>query len=130
MKAVEIKLNERGYYLAFNGEAMFKIQEDFGGSENLIDILKQNTRESFVTLCEVVAFLAEQGELVRRYMGYDPNETLKSETIKNSVQPSDIFGLKLAVARAIALGYGREIDPSSKDEIDLGLNELKQKKTP
>ena len=40
MKAVKIDLAGRTRYLAFTVEAMFQIQEVFGGSGELIDALK------------------------------------------------------------------------------------------
>ena len=129
MKVVKIALAGRTRYLAFTGEAMFQIQEIFGGSGELIDAIKDNTREGFSIACTAAAILAEQGELVRRHFGYDPEPILDAETIAATAAPSEIVALKLSIPAAISLGYGREVEPEN-DEVDLGLAELNaQKKT-
>ena len=129
MKAVKIDLAGRTRYLAFTVEAMFQIQEVFGGAGDLIDALKDNTRDGFSTACEAAAILAQQGELVRRHFGYDPEPILDAGTIAATMAPSEIAALKVAIPAALTLGYGREIE-SDEDEVDLGLAELNtQKKT-
>ena len=42
--------------------------------------------------------------------------------------PLELIAMKAALPRAIELGYGREVREED-DEIDLGLAELRQKKT-
>ena len=129
MKAVEINLAGRTRYLVFTVEAMFQIQEIFGGPGELIDAVKDNTREGFSAACKAAAILAEQGELVRRGLGYDPEPITDAETIAATMTPSEIAPLKMAIPSALALGYNREIEPDD-DEVDLGLVELnEQKKT-
>lgn len=129
MKAVKITLAGRECYLAFTGEAMFQIEEMFGGATELLEAVKGNTRDAFSAACEAVAVLAEQGELARRYLGYDKAPILDAETIRATTAPSGIAELKLAIPAAIELGYGREVKEES-DEVDLGLAELNaQKKT-
>lgn len=129
MKAVKITLAGRERYLAFTGEAMFQIQEKFGGAPGLLDTMKGNTREAFAAACEAAAILAEQGELARRHLGYDKAPIIDADTIAATTAPSGIAALKLAIPAAIELGYGREV-VEENDEIDLGLAELnEQKKT-
>lgn len=129
MKAVKIDLAGRTRYLAFTGEAMFQIRDRFGGTSQLLEDMGADTREGFSIACEVAALLAEQGELVRRNFGYDPEPILDAETIAATIAPSEIVALKLAIPAAISLGYGREIEGDA-DEVDLGLAELDtQKKT-
>ena len=129
MKAVKISLAGRTRYLAFTVEAMFQIQETFGGPGELIEAVRDNTREGFSAACKAAAILAEQGELVRRGLGYDPEPMTDADTIAATMAPSEIAVLKLAIPAALSLGYGREIEPDS-DEVDLGLAELnEQKKT-
>lgn len=129
MKAVKIDLAGRTRHLAFTVEAMFQIQEIFGGPGELIDAIRENTRESFEAACKAAAILVEQGELVRRGLGYDPEPITDAGTIASTMAPSEIVALKMAIPAAISLGYGREVEPEN-DEVDLGLAELNsQKKT-
>lgn len=129
MKAVKINLAGREQYLAFTGEAMFQIQEKFGGTSELIEKMKGGTREAFSAAYDAAAILAEQGELARRHLGYDKAPMITAEQIAATTTPGDIIKITLAVSSAIALGYGREIQEEN-DEIDLGLAELNaQKKT-
>lgn len=108
---------------------MFQMRDKFGGTSQLLDNMKADTREGFSIACEAAALLAEQGELVRRNFGYDPEPILDASTIAATAAPSEIVALKLAIPAAISLGYGREVEPEN-DEVDLGLAELNtQKKT-
>ena len=117
MKAAKIELAGRERYLCFTVEAMFQIEERFGGAQG------------FEAACGAAAILAEQGELCRRSMGYEPEPLCSAEDIAATMAPTDLARLKLAVVSAITLGYGREINPEN-DEVDLGLSELnEQKKT-
>lgn len=129
MKAVKVSLAGRERYLAFTVEAMFQIEEQFGGSGELLEALKDGGREGFSAACRAAAILAEQGELVRRSLGYDPQPMTDADTIAAGMAPSEIARLKLDIMAAVSLGYGREVEPD-QDEIDLGLAELnEQKKT-
>ena len=129
MKAVKLTLAGRERYLVFTVEAMFQMEELFGGTAELIDAVMTNSREGFQAACQAAAILAEQGELARRHMGYDPAPVLSADDIYATAAPSSLPGLKMAVTSAITLGFGREIVPED-DEVDLGLAELnEQKKT-
>lgn len=129
MRAVKIDLAGRTRYLAFTVEAMFQIQEVFGGPGELLDAIRENTREGFEAACKAAAILAEQGELARRHFGYDPEPITDAGTIAATTAPSEIAALKLSIPAAVSLGYGREVE-SGDSEIDLGLAELnEQKKT-
>lgn len=129
MKVVKITLAGRERHLAFTVEAMFQIEEAFGGTTELNDILMRNDRESFAAACKAAAILAEQGELARRHMGYEPSPMLLAEDIATTTDPMGLPALKSSIISAITLGYGREIVPEN-DEVDLGLAELnEQKKT-
>ena len=113
MKAVKINLAGRVRYLAFTGEAMFQMRDKFGGTSKLLEDMKADTREGFSIACEAAALLAEQGELVRRNFGYDPEPILDAATIAATAAPSEIVSLKLAIPAAISLGYGREHAPAN-----------------
>lgn len=129
MKAIKINLAGRDRYLAFTGEAMFKINEEFGSVSELLEKSKPNDRDGLAVTIRAAVILAESGELARRYMGYDPEPMLDGEALCATLTPAEIAPLKLAIPAAITLGYGREV-PDEADVIDLGLQELNaQKKT-
>lgn len=129
MRVVKTRLASREQYLAFTVEAMFQIEEKFGGSGELLEAMKDSGREGFSAACRAAAILAEQGELARRSLGYGPQPLVEAEAIAASMTPSEIAGLKLDIMAAVSLGYGREVE-AEQDEIDLGLAELnEQKKT-
>lgn len=127
MKAVKINLAGRERHLCFTVEAMFQIEERFGGAQELTDTMEANSRIGFEVVCGAAAILAEQGELCRRSMGYEPEPLCSAEDIAVTMVPTDLARLKLAVVSAITLGYGREIKPEN-DEVDLGLSELNEQK--
>lgn len=129
MKAVKIVLADRERYLAFTVEAMFLLEERFGGTQEMLEAVSANNREGFLAACQAASVLAEQGELARRHMGYDSAPMPSAEEIAATTAPSGIAALKMAVTSAVSLGFGREIDPDN-DEVDMGLVELnEQKKT-
>lgn len=129
MKAVKFHLAGRERYLTFTVEAMFQVEEQFGGPSELLDAMQNNGREGFSAACRAAAILAEQGELARRSLGYDPGPMPDEAAIAASIQPGEIAALKLAIPAAMSLGFGREVEPEN-DEVDLGLAELNaQKKT-
>ena len=66
MKAVKINLAGRERHLCFTVEAMFQIEERFGGAQELTDTMEANSRIGFEAVCGAAAILAEQGELCRR----------------------------------------------------------------
>lgn len=129
MRAVKINLAGQDRYLAFTVEAMFQIDEQFGGAQKLIDAVVDGGRAGFDVTCQAAAILAEQGELGRRALGYDPGPMVDAKSIASSLMPGDLAALKLAIPSALSLGFGRDVRPDN-DEIDLGLAELNtQKKT-
>ena len=127
MKAIKITLAGREQYLAFTGEAMFQIQEQFGTAPELLDVVSKNTREGLDVTCKAAAILAEQGELARRHLGYDKSTIVDADAIRATILPSEIAALKLAIPAAMELGYGREVKEEN-DEVDLGLAELNAQK--
>ena len=59
MKAVRLALAGRERYLAFTVEAMFQLEERFGGTRELIDTMSANTRDGFAAACKAAAILAD-----------------------------------------------------------------------
>lgn len=129
MKAVKLDLAGRTQHLAFTVEAMFQLEEQFGGIQQMVEAVQDSGREGIAAACRVAAILAEQGELGRRSLGYDPEPIVSADEILASMMPSDMIALKLAIPAAISQGYGREV-VLDDDEIDVGLAKLRaQKKT-
>lgn len=129
MKAVKLKLAGRERYLAYTVEAMFQVDEQFGGAEKLLGAVMEPGRAGCAAVCRAAAILAEQGELGRRSLGYDPAPMPDADAIAAGMTPGELASLKRAIPAAMTLGFGREVEPEN-DEIDLGLAELNaQKKT-
>lgn len=129
MKAVKLDMAGRTQHLIFTVEAMFQVQEQFGSPTELLEAMQDSGRDGFSAACKAAAILAEQGELARRSLGYDPGPIADETAIAASLMPVDVAALKLAIPAAISLGFGREVEPEN-GEIDLGLAELNaQKKT-
>lgn len=129
MKTAKVTLADATYYLAFDGEAMFTLRDEYGGTQLALEAIEQDTRESFAATCAIAAVLAERGELLRRRLGYDPGAIPEKDDFLLMVRPFEIVTLKRAIMTAIELGYGREVTSPADDEIDEGLAELNQKKT-
>ncbi len=128
MKAVKLILGGKTNYLAYNGDAMFDIQDMFGSAEELLEVIAPNTKAAFADLCKAVAVLAEQGELARRDLGHDPGRIYTAEEVQRFAMPEDIINMKKAIPQAITLGFGREVEEEN-NEVDLTLVEIGQKKT-
>lgn len=128
MKAAKITVGEDSYFLVLDGEAMFQIRDDFGGTKLLLEAVEPDTREAFEATCAAAALLAERGELIRRRLGYEPGKIPERDDFLLLVRPFEVVDLKNAVIRAITLGYGREVEAEDGGEYDEGLEELNQKK--
>lgn len=129
MKAAKINISGEEYYLVLDGEAMFTIRDEFGGTKLLLESIEADTREAFENTCAAAAIMAERGELIRRRLGYDAGEIPERDDFLLLVRPYEIVDLKNAVIKAITLGYGREVKADAGGEYDEGLEELNQKKT-
>lgn len=124
MRTTEVELFGAKYALCLNAAAMFEIEDQIG--TDAIEKAGKTSSEGLDALSMMAAIMMEQGELVRRYMGYDPGKILSATAIRLMLTPADVLVLREKVIRAYLRGFGREIDQD--DEIDLGLTEL-QKKT-
>lgn len=126
MKTVEICAGGGVCRLLFNGYAMCAINELCGGAAQLFEQIQGTGEKELGLLCRAFAVMAEQGELCRRSMGYDPEELITAEQLLPRIMPGDIPVMRRAVYAAIMLGYGREVE--SNDDVDLVLQELQLKK--
>lgn len=123
---IKVRAAKKDLYLLYNGAALFELQETHGDPQALIDALNDRSKKGFEALCHIVAVLAEQGELMRRYIGHTPTEIPKESDLAVAITPLDILALVPAASSAIIKGLSRE--ETEGEEIDLGLAEL-QKKT-
>lgn len=129
MKAIKLDIAGRELCLAFTGEAMFRIAEEFGGTTELLEKIRPSNRDGLATAIRAAVILAESGELARRYIGYDPGPMIEEKALAAVIAPAEIVRLKLAIPAAITLGFGREVTDEN-EVVDLGLQEINaQKKT-
>ena len=126
MRTVGIKGELR--WLNYSMDVMFDMQDKFGNIQKALDIIDQRDREAFEAVRWFLVRMANDGELCRREFGYDPLPMLEEKDITPQMRPLDYALLVEAVVDAIQLGYKREID-NQNEEIDLGLEELRAKKT-
>lgn len=125
MKTVKTVIGDKDFYLLYNAEAFFTLGDEFG-DENIFDALAKTNRDGFAKTIKIAAVLAEQGELARRYYGYDKSEIPTEDYIKFSTSVLDIPELKRDIQDAIILGLKQEIENPQK-EVDLVLQELEKK---
>lgn len=125
MKAIKINLAGKDYYLLLNGAARYNLA-DLCGDKSITELIQPDTKESFDYLCKAIEILAEQGELARRYAGYDKSTCPTYDELHIIITPYEQLTLRLDVTNAVFLGYGREIKDDEK-EVDLVLQELEKK---
>ena len=127
MKVTKLDFLGHTYHLFYNSEAMLTLQEKFGQGAELVNAINPTTKDGKRILCEAVMVMAEQGELARRYYGYDHSEIPTVEQFQLFSTPRNVFELFGAAVRAITAGYGHEIEADDGQEIDLVLQELEKK---
>lgn len=129
MKTLEYRLGGEIYHLCLNGAALFDSYDKFGEEGSLIDHIQGRGKPAFDATCWLLAKLAEQGELVRRYQGHAKQPIPTQERFAALLRPRDVPAAKAAIIQAAALGFAREED-GGEDEVDLGLAELEKKTAP
>lgn len=132
MRTTKFTLQGKTYYLCLNAAALFAIYDRFPEAESAVDPLSATGKRGFETVCAYLAILATNGELVRRFEGYDKGEMPTEGYFRAMLSPLDDLAARAAIRRAIALGFGREVaDEENQHEdgaVDLGLQELNAKK--
>ena len=126
MKTLSYELNGHTFYLCLNGQALFDAYDKFGYEEFLTKHIEGKDKQSFENTCWLLAKLAEQGELVRRWQGLDRGPIAPPEYFKAHLKPLDVAGAKDAIREAVALGFSRE-EEHERRVRDLGLEELQKK---
>lgn len=134
MKTTEFTLHGKTYHLCLNAAALFAIYDRFPEAEGVLDPLSAPGKMGFEATCTYLTILATHGELVRRFEGYDKGSVPNEGYFREMMTPVDAARALVAIRRAVALGFGREVpDEEEKHEdgaVDLGLQELESKKVP
>lgn len=134
MKTTEFTLQGKTYHLCLNAAALFAIYDRFPEAESAAEPLSATGKRGFEAVCAYLAILGTQGELVRRFEGYDKGEMPTEGYFRIMLSPSDEVAARIALHRAIDIGFGREVkDTENQHEdgaVDLGLQELNSKKAP
>lgn len=126
MKGYKYEFDGREYLLCYTGEAMFDINKIIG-EEETTEALIPESKEGFQRLCKAAAIMSEQGELARRYLGYETSEMMDEDQIRLLLPPTERVKLYNAVMAAIVLGCDREIKEKSK-EVNLTRQKMLKKK--
>ena len=114
-------------HLLLNGAALFDIFDRFGANAEIPELIAGSSRKSLENTCWILAKLAEQGELARRFLGFERETPPMEQELLTLMTPMEIPLARLAITRAVRLGFDmRHQDP--EEYVDLGLREL-QKKT-
>ena len=127
MKTVEFEWNGQACCLCMNAAALFDIYDKFGSDKDVLDNIRGSDRQSLNNLCWILWKLMEQGELVRRFQGHERQRIPAEMEIRTLLGPGEYPAARLAVARAVALGFAREVEDSEPRRIDKGLLELEKK---
>ena len=127
MQTTDICLGDKTLHLCFNGAAMFDLWDIFGQDKPLLEHIEPTTKKAFTATCVMLYKLAEQGELVRRYLGHTPQEVPTIKELAALLCPADVLAAKDAIARTISAGIKMEAQIRRSD-VDLGLQELERTK--
>lgn len=129
MKTTTLTIGGREYHLCCNGAAYYDLRERFAveTGESVLDPIRQEGKPGFTALCAYLWKLGEQGELVRRYQGYDRAAMVSEAEWRTTLLPGDIPAAKAAVAAAVMEGLHASTAPGEDERVDLGLAELEKK---
>lgn len=115
----------RERWLCYTADAYFEIQELCGG--RITDAIGGADRSSYDTAVRCLVVLAREGELCRRYMGYEAEDMLTEDEARRYLLPNDMVDVKKAVFEAISAGLGTEAAPEKEGPVDVGLAEYEKK---
>lgn len=120
------KLGGSEYWLVYTADAYFDINDAYG--TDFLEKLRAGTRQAYETAVGCLVILAREGELCRRYMGYDAAPMLTEETVRRCALPDAVVPIKIAVNRAVNAGLRIENAKDTSDEpVDVGLLEYEKK---
>lgn len=121
-------INGKERPLNYSIEVMFNMADKFGSIREALELIDKPTLSAFEAVRWFAVQMANDAELCRRQEGYDAQEMVREEDISPRIRPVDYEALRGAVIDAITLGYKREIPKDENEEIDVGLEELREKK--
>lgn len=124
MKFTKWTFDGKDYYLSYNVMAVHQIYDL--GIEDLSAAISDRGAKSFEQVCRAAEIMIQQGELIRRYLGYDPGNVVAAENLMLMLTTGEDLSLRGAMMGAVLDGLKSETD--ERHEVDLGLLEL-QKKT-
>lgn len=118
------------YWLVYTADAYFELNERYG--TDFFGKIRPVGREAYDIAVGCLCVLAREGELCRRYMGYDPLPMLDEETIRRTVLADGVVQLKNTVMDAILAGLHIEVEEKQenggkKEPVDIGLLEFEKK---
>lgn len=105
MKTLPYELNGHTFYLCLNGQALFDAYDKFGYEGFLTKHIEGKDKQSFENTCWLLAKLAEQGELVRRWQGLERGPIVPVEYFRAHLRPLDVAGAKDAMAKRSFASY-------------------------
>lgn len=126
-RCVEYNFLSRTYRLMYNGAAMFALRDKYPDMDKAVEEMLSNTPSGADCLYDVWLILAENGEAVKRWLGYEAIELPRKDELATLTTVDDLGRMRDAVVGAIAVGLGREFETKAK-VIDLGLEELEREK--
>lgn len=124
MKFTKWTFDGKDYYLSYNVMAVHQIYDL--GIEDLSAAISDRGAKAFEQVCRAAEIMIQQGELIRRYLGYDPGNVIAADTLMWSLGINNDLALRSSMMAAVLDGLKSETD--ERQEVDLGLLEL-QKKT-
>lgn len=122
---LRFRFHDKQLHLAYNGYVIYAIRDRYGEDTDVFSACLSDTHEGFSRTCEILAMMAEQGELVRRYMGHSPEKIPDAEYFRAVASMPDIVIMKTAVMETATRDMSGEV---IEDEVDLGLAEINAKK--
>ena len=127
MNTVDFIWNGQTLHLLLNGAALFDIFDRYGSDAEILELIAGSGRKDLEATCWILAKLAEQGELARRYLGYDREKRPQAGRLIALMARMEIPRARVAITQAVRLGFGMR-HGEAEEYTDLGLQEL-QKKT-
>lgn len=113
--------------LNYSVSVMFDMMDKYGNIQKALDVLQNDTRDSFDAVRWFAVKMANDAELYFREAGYDPLPFVTDNDIPKTMAPIDYADLRSAVVDAISAGYQRDVKDEN-EEVDIGLAELRAKK--
>ena len=123
-ESCSVVLAGRTFSLLYTADAYFEINEAAG--EDFMEKLLSPSRGSYETALSCFVILAREGELTRRYRGFEAEDIADEEELRRTLTPADIPVLKNAVIDAICAGL-RVSAGEKRGPRDIGLENYEKK---